>query len=80
MIIETERLKLRDFSFDDFDSLFEILSDEETMEHYPKPFDEEKVRGWIQWNIENYARYGFGLCAVVLNSYGQKVKLCKENR
>lgn len=76
MIIETERLKLREFSFDDFDSLFEILSDEENMEHYPKPFDEEKVRGWIQWNIENYARYGFGLWAVVLKKTGEVIGDC----
>ena len=56
MIIETERLILREYTFDDFDSLYEILSDKETMAHYPAPFDEEKVRGWIQWNIENYAK------------------------
>ena len=76
MIIETERLKLREYTYDDFDSLYEILSDEETMEHYPKPFDEEKVRWWIQWNIENYAKYGFGLWAVVLKQTGEMIGDC----
>ena len=37
MRIETERLILREYSQDDFDALYEILSDEETMKHYPKP-------------------------------------------
>ena len=66
MVIETERLILREYTLEDFDALYEILSDKETMAHYPKPFDEEKVRSWIRWNIENYAKYGFGLWAVVL--------------
>ena len=76
MIIETERLILREYTFEDFDSLYEILSDKETMEHYPAPFDEENVRGWIQWNIENYAKYGFGLWAVVLKETGEMIGDC----
>lgn len=51
MELETDRLILREYTMDDFDALYEILSDEETMKHYPKPFDEEKVRYWINWNI-----------------------------
>lgn len=66
MKIETERLVLREYTMDDFDSLYEIVSDQETMKHYPSPFDEEKTRGWISWNIENYQKYGFGLWAVTL--------------
>ena len=76
MIIETERLLLREYTFEDFNSLYEIFSDQETMEHYPKPFDEKDVRGWIQWNIENYAKYGFGLWAVVLKETGRMIGDC----
>ena len=65
-----------EYTFEDFDSIYEILSDQETMEHYPKPFDEEKVRGWIQWNIENYAKYGFGLWAIVLKETGKMIGDC----
>ena len=71
MIIETERLLLREYTFENFNALYEILSDQETMEHYPIPFDEKEVRGWIQWNIENYTKYGFGLWAVVLKETGR---------
>ena len=36
------------------DSLFEILSDADVMKYYPKPFDAERVKGWIEWNLQNY--------------------------
>ncbi len=76
MITETKRLILREYNFEDFDTLYEILSDKETMEHYPKPYDEKAVRGWIQWNIENYDKYGFGLWAVVLKETGKMIGDC----
>ena len=76
MTIETERLLLREYTFEDFHSLYEILSDPETMAHYPKPYDENGVRRWIQWNLENYAKYGFGLWAVVLKETGKMIGDC----
>jgi len=75
-MIETERLILREYKVEDFDSLFEILSDPETMEHYPKPFDKQRTRQWIQWNINNYEYYGFGLWAVELKSTGEFIGDC----
>lgn len=61
---------------DDFACLYEILSDEETMKHYPKPFDEKKVKDWISWNIDNYETFGFGLWAVVLKENNQMIGDC----
>ena len=66
VMIETKRLILREYTLDDFESLYEILSDPETMQHYPAPFDEERTKGWISWNLDNYGKYGFGLWAVTL--------------
>ena len=43
MILETKRLIIREYTPDDFDALYEILSDEETMKYYPKPYDENGV-------------------------------------
>ena len=40
IIIETELIILREYTLDDFDKLYEILSDAETMAHYPSPYDE----------------------------------------
>ena len=76
MQLETERLILREYTMDDFDDLYEILSDEETMKHYSKPFDEEKVRYWINWNITNYETFGFGLWAVVLKDTNEMIGDC----
>lgn len=76
MRLETERLILRELSTRDFEPLFQILSDPETMQHYPKPFDEAKVRGWIDWNLENYQVFGFGLWAVTLKDTGQFIGDC----
>ena len=75
-IIETERLLLRKYTPDDFDALYEIISDPETMRHYPAPFDAEKTRGWINWNLDNYEKYGFGLWAVVLKETGEFIGDC----
>lgn len=76
MIIETERLLLREFALDDFNALYEIMSDAETMQHYLKPFDEQRVKGWIEWNLRNYRQYGFGLWAVVLKETGELIGDC----
>lgn len=76
MILETERLILREYKREDFDSIYEILSDPETMKHYPAPFDENRVQGWITWNIDNYRKYGFGLWAVVLKETGELIGDC----
>lgn len=76
MILETERLILREYVADDFDALFEILSDPETMQHYPSPFDEDKTRNWINWNLDNYKKYGFGLWAVVLKETREFIGDC----
>lgn len=76
MQLETERLILREMTLEDFDALYEIFSDEEEMKHYPKPFNEEKVMSWINWNIENYKTFGFGLWAVVLKENGRLIGDC----
>ena len=75
-MIETQRLLLREYTMDDFDALYEIMSDPETMKHYPAPFDEARTRRWIEWNLENYAQYGFGLWAVVLKETGEFIGDC----
>ena len=75
-IIETERLLLREYTLNDFDALYEIMSDPETMQHYPAPFDKARTRRWIEWNLENYAQYGFGLWAVVLKETGEFIGDC----
>lgn len=66
MMIETERLLLRQYTMEDFDALYDMMSDSETMRHYPAPFDVDRTKKWISWNMDNYEKYGFGLWAIVL--------------
>ena len=61
---------------EDFDALYELFSDDETMKHYPCPFDKDKVRRWIDWNIENERVFGFGLCSVILKETGECIGDC----
>lgn len=76
MVLETQRLILREYTMEDFDSLYEILSDPETMQHYPAPFTQEQTRAWITRNLERYAKDGFGLWAVVLKETGKLIGDC----
>ena len=76
MRLETERLVLRELTNDDLAAWYAILSDAETMKHYPAPFDEEKVRQWLEWNLENYQNYGFGLWAVILKEENRLIGDC----
>ena len=76
MILETERLIIREYTPDDFDTLYEILSDAETMKYYPKPYDENGVNRWINWCIDSYRQHGFGLWALELKETGAFIGDC----
>lgn len=76
MIIETERLLLREMNDDDFDALYKVLADPKTMQHYPYTFDGARVLGWIDKNIERYKTFGFGLWAVCLKDTGEMIGDC----
>ncbi len=75
-ILETERLFLREMTMDDFDALYAVLSDAEIMQHYPYTFDEERVRSWIERNMDRYKDDGFGLWAVCLKDTGEMIGDC----
>ena len=64
MVMETERLLLREMTDDDFQALYKVLADSDIMQRYPYAFDENRVRNWIERNIERYRVFGFGLWAV----------------
>ena len=57
MITETKRLLLREMNPDDFQALFRVLGDPEIMGHYPYTFDRQRVRDWIERNMNHYC-YG----------------------
>lgn len=76
MIIETNRLFLREMTENDFEALYKVLSDSDVMKHYPYTFDDVRVRNWIQRNMERYQIFGFGLWAVCLKETGEMIGDC----
>ncbi|MCR5848751.1 MAG: GNAT family N-acetyltransferase [Lachnospiraceae bacterium] len=76
MILEIERLFLREMDPDDFDALYKVLADPEIMMHYPYDFDEKRVRDWIERNMNRYRENGFGLWAVCLKETGEMIGDC----
>ena len=76
MQLETPRLLLREYVPEDFDALHKILSDPETMRHYPHPFSPDETRQWIERNRARYAEYGYGLWAAILKSDGRLIGDC----
>ncbi|HEY9630240.1 MAG TPA: GNAT family N-acetyltransferase [Coleofasciculaceae cyanobacterium] len=68
MVLETQRLILREMTLQDSDDLLEVFSDPEVMQFYPQPFDRPMTQRWIERNIQRYAQHGFGLWAIVLKS------------
>ncbi len=75
-MIQTNRLILREMTPNDFEALFKILGDKETMQHYPAPSNADGVRGWISRNIARYQTFGFGLWAVCLRDTGEMIGDC----
>lgn len=76
MILETKRLLLREMSPDDFQAMFQVLGDPQTMWHYPYTPDGQHVRDWIERNMNRYMKDGFGLWAVCLKETGELIGDC----
>jgi [ribosomal protein S5]-alanine N-acetyltransferase len=79
-ILETDRLKLRQFLPEDVDALAAVLSDPETMRYYPAPFGRAAVTGWIERNLRRYSKDGHGLWAMILKSSGELIGDCGLTR
>ncbi len=76
MILETERLYLREMRQDDFQSLCKILQDEDTMYAYEGAFSDEEVQDWLDRQISRYQRWNFGLWAVILKEADEMIGQC----
>lgn len=76
MILETNRLVLREMTQEDFPALAKILMDEDVMYAYEGAFTKEEVQDWLDRQIVRYQEYGFGLWAVVLKETGVMIGQC----
>ncbi|MDE6470635.1 MAG: GNAT family N-acetyltransferase [Eubacterium sp.] len=76
MVLETERLYLREMNQNDFDSLCKILQDEEVMYAYEGAFSDDEVQEWLDRQIARYQKWGFGLWVVILKDSDQMIGQC----
>lgn len=76
MILETERLYLREMNQADFNSLCSILQDEETMFAYEGAFSDSEVQEWLDRQISRYQKWNFGLWAVILKETDEMIGQC----
>lgn len=71
MILQTERLLLRELRQSDFQDLAEILQDPETVYAYEHEFTDEDVQEWLDRQLTRYLKYGFGLWSAVIKETGE---------
>ena len=76
MILETERLYLREMNQADFESLCKIMQDQTTMYAYEGAFRDDEVQEWLDRQIARYQKWGFGLWAVVLKASNKMIGQC----
>ena len=76
MILETERLYLRELGQGDFEALCQILKDPAVMYAYEGAFDSGEVQEWLDRQILRYQKWGFGLWAVILKESGELIGQC----
>lgn len=76
MILETERLYMREMTQGDFESLCKIMQDEETMYAYEGAFCDVEVQEWLDRQISRYRKWGFGLWAVILKETDEMIGQC----
>lgn len=76
MILETERLILREMAQADFSDLCIILQDDDVMYAYEGAFNNDEVQRWLDNQIKRYKECGFGLWAVVLKETDKLIGQC----
>jgi RimJ/RimL family protein N-acetyltransferase len=73
MLFETPRLRVRTLGPDDEDALLAVYGDADAMRFVGdgQPLDRATCRRWIGVTLDNYARRGYGMDAVVLRATGR---------
>lgn len=76
MVLETDRLSMREMQQSDYGALCRILQDEEVMYAYGHAFDSAEVQEWLDRQRKRYRDDGFGLWAVILRETGEMIGQC----
>lgn len=76
VVLETDRLVLREMTMADVDDLMGIFGDPEAMRYYPSTKSREEAEGWVRWVLDSYAANGFGLWVAMLKGTGEFAGQC----
>ena len=76
MILETERLYLREMTREDFPLLCNHLQDEEVMYAFEHAYSDAEVWEGIEKQFQRYKEYGFGIWAVILKENEELIGQC----
>lgn len=75
-MIETARLLIRPYTLRDLGPLRAILTSNETMRFWPRPFTPGEVRDWIDRSILSFEENGYSRFPVVLRESGELIGDC----
>lgn len=76
IILETDRLVLRELSLLDKENLSLILQDKDVMYAYEHAFSYSEVDTWLNNQLRRYKDDGFGLWAVILKDTNEFIGQC----
>ncbi|MCS7460243.1 GNAT family N-acetyltransferase [Paenibacillus doosanensis] len=76
IILQTDRLLLREYEEGDQEEAYRLLSDPVTMSFWPQPLDREQAAGWVRRSMDSCRENGFGRWLVVDKSTGGSVGDC----
>lgn len=76
IILETDRLVLRELSLLDKENLSLILQDKDVMYAYEHAFNDSEVDTWLNNQLRRYKDDGFGLWAVILKDTNEFIGQC----
>lgn len=76
LVLNTARLRLRRFRREDADAVFAIIGDDVAMQYYPRTFDRDDAKQWVERNLRRYTEHGHGLFAVMLKERDSVIGDC----
>lgn len=76
MILETERLSIRELVQNDFCEVCKLLQNPEVMYAYEGAFNDQEVQQWLDKQARRYADYGFGLWGLIEKESGELIGQC----
>ncbi len=73
LVLETQRLILREMSLDDLDFVSSMLAHPEVIRYWPKCYNREEAADWINRQQQRYASHGVGYWLALDKSSNQPV-------